>query len=238
MMEIRFHPTPATLEKDELHGATVVVIDVLRATSTIIAAIEQGASNVIPVESIEAASRLAGAGDRGGKLLAGEQKGMPVEGFDLFNSPVEIERTDVAGKTIVLATSNGSPAIVAASRAESVLICAIRNVDATIAALGDCERLTILCGGDAGKICSEDLLCGGMILEGLGPQIDRDRLTDPASLALLITRSVEGSIARFLRGTDRGRRLSEIGFQGDIEWCARRGGSTIVPRFRQGSITP
>ena len=70
MIEVRFHPTPATLEKDELHGATAVVIDVLRATSTIIAAIERGASHVIPVESIEAASRLAGAGDRGGKLLA------------------------------------------------------------------------------------------------------------------------------------------------------------------------
>lgn len=237
MMQVRFHPTPATLDKDDLHDATVVVIDVLRATSTIIAAVERGASNVIPVESIEAVSRLVSASDRGGKLLAGEQKGLPVEGFDLFNSPVEIERSDVAGKTIVLSTSNGTPAIVAAARARSVLICAIRNVDATAEALADCQRLTVLCGGEAGRICAEDLLCGGMLLDRLGGRIDPDRLGDAASLALLLARSVEGSIALFLRGTDRGRRLAELGYGDDIEWCAGRGGSSVVPRFRQGTIT-
>ncbi|MDD3642158.1 MAG: 2-phosphosulfolactate phosphatase, partial [Candidatus Krumholzibacteria bacterium] len=222
MKEIRFHPTPSTLEKDDLHNATVVVIDVLRATSTIIAAIERGASNVIPVESVEAVSRLVSAGDRGGKLLAGEQKGLPVQGFDLFNSPVEIERTDVAGKTIVLATSNGTPAIVSAARAQSVLICAIRNVDATATLLAGCDRVTILCGGEAGRLCSEDLLCGGILIDLLGAGTGQGPLADAAALALMLARSVEGPLDRFLRGTVRGRRLVELGYGADIEWCAVR----------------
>lgn len=237
MIDLRFHPTPATLDKDELHGATVVVIDVLRATSTIVAAVERGASSVIPIESIEAVSRLVSAGDRGGKLLAGEQKGLPVQGFDLFNSPVEIEATDVAGKTIVLATSNGTPAIVAAARARSVLICALRNLDATAASLDGCDRLVVLCGGESGRICAEDMLCGGMLLDLLGRRVDRRRLGDAAALALLLATSVEGPLDEFLRGTERGRRLVEIGYGRDIEWCAVRGASGAVPRLRQGTIT-
>lgn len=238
MIEVRFHPTPATLDKDGLHGSTVVVIDVLRATSTIIAAIQRGAARIIPVESIEAASKLISAGARGGKLLAGEQKGLPIEGFDMFNSPHEIERADVAGRTIVLATTNGTPAIIAATRAKSVLICAIRNVDAVAEAVRGARRLTLLCGGDGGRISAEDMLCGGMLLERLGERVDRRALGDAGALALLLQRTVQGPVAEFMRGTDRGRQLVELGYEADIDWCAERGASTLVPRLRQGTIAP
>ena len=107
---IRFFTTAAEAAGEVYHGAVVVVIDVLRSTSTILAALEEGAARVLPVESIETATRLVSLSDRGDKLLAGEQKGMPIEGFDLFNSPTEIAAKDIGGRTIILATSNGTPA--------------------------------------------------------------------------------------------------------------------------------
>ena len=92
---IRFFATAGEAAGESYHGAVVVVIDVLRATSTILAALDNGAARVLPVESIETATRLVSLSDRGDKLLAGEQKGLPIEGFDLFNSPSELEEETI-----------------------------------------------------------------------------------------------------------------------------------------------
>ena len=104
---------------------SVVVIDVLRASSTIVAAIESGAERIIPIADVETASRLVRPAERDRKLLAGERKCCPVPGFDLCNSPGDFTPERVRGKTIVFTTTNGTRAIAAAAKAARVLICAL-----------------------------------------------------------------------------------------------------------------
>ncbi len=236
---VRFFATAAEAAGEVYHGAVVVVIDVLRSTSTILAALEQGAARVLPVESIETATRLVSLSDRGDKLLAGEQKGMPIEGFDLFNSPTEMEERDVEGRTIILATSNGTPAIAAAApKAERLIICSIPNVGAVAAEVSGEEEIVVVCSGSNGRIAGEDLLCAGLLLEALEPGVDPSSLEDSASLAMLLADRHGEEIEDYMRSTERGRELIRLGYEKDISYCARRDAFTRVPELVQGLIEP
>ncbi|MCK4236697.1 MAG: 2-phosphosulfolactate phosphatase, partial [Candidatus Krumholzibacteria bacterium] len=177
-MKVRFFTTLEQVDRDVLQGSSVVVIDVLRATSTIVAGIESGAKEIIPVEDTETASRLVRPSDRGAKLLAGERKGLPIEGFDLFNSPLELTPDIVEGKTVILTTSNGTRAIVAASRASRAVVCCINNVGAVADAVRSERELVIMCSGAGGKLAMEDLLCGGLLIIELGGEVDPVSLDD------------------------------------------------------------
>jgi 2-phosphosulfolactate phosphatase len=236
---IRFFATAGAASGENYHGATVVVIDVLRATSTILIALENGAARVLPVESIETATRLVSLSDRGDKLLAGEQKGLPIEGFDLFNSPGELDRRKIEGRTIILATSNGTPAIAAAAqKAGRLLICSICNVDAVAAEISGQDDIVIICSGSEGRVSGEDLLCAGILLGEITPQVDPARLGDTAAIAMILAERYGEDIEGYVRTTDRGRKLIELGYGGDIEICSKRGSVTRVPEVRQGLIEP
>ncbi len=236
---LRFYATAGEAAGESYHGAIVVVIDVLRATSTILAALENGAARVLPVESIETATRLVSLSDRGDKLLAGEQKGLPIEGFDLFNSPSELDRETIGGRTIILATSNGTPAIAAAaSKAGRLIVCSILNVDAVAEELSGHGDIVIICSGNNGRIAGEDLLCAGLLLGALTPQADTSILDDSASIALIMAERYGDDIEGYLRSTDRGRQLIKLGYGKDIEYCSRRGSIRKVPELLQGLIEP
>ncbi len=236
---IRFYATAGEAAGESFHGAVVVVIDVLRATSTILAALENGAARVLPVESIETATRLVSLSERGDKLLAGEQKGLPIEGFDLFNSPSELDKKTIGGRTIILATSNGTPAIAAAAaRADRLLICSILNVDAVAEEISGNSDIVIICSGNHGRLAAEDLLCAGLLLATLTPPVDPVILDDSASTALLLAETYGEDIEGFLRTTDRGQQLIGLGYGKDIDYCSRRGSVSRVPELLQGLIEP
>jgi 2-phosphosulfolactate phosphatase len=236
---IRFFATAGEASGENYHGAVVIVIDVLRATSTILAALENGASRVLPVESIETATRLVSLSERGDKLLAGEHKGLPIAGFDLFNSPSDLDRKMVEGRTIILATSNGTPAIAAAaSKAGKLLVCSIINVDAVAEKVSGESDLVIICSGNHGRLAGEDLLCAGILLRSLSPQIDDCPLDDSASLALLLADRHADHIEDYMLSTDRGRQLITLGYEKDITYCSRRGGMRRVPELVQGLFGP
>lgn len=236
---IRFYETAGEATGENYHGAVVVVIDVLRATSTILAALDNGAARILPVESIETATRLVSLSDRGDKLLAGEQKGMPIEGFDLFNSPSELEGEAISGRTIILATSNGTPAIAAAaSKAGRLIICSILNVDAVAEEISGQSDLVIICSGNHGRIAGEDLLCAGMLLGALLPPVDTSSLGDSASMAMILADRYGDDIEGYMRSTDRGRQLIGLGYGKDITYCSRRGSIRKVPELVQGLIEP
>jgi 2-phosphosulfolactate phosphatase len=234
---IRFFATAAEASGESFHGSIVIVIDVLRSTSTILAALEYGAARILPVESIETATRLVSLSDRGDKLLAGEQKGLPIEGFDLFNSPSELSRENLAGKTVILATSNGTPAIAAAaSKADRLLICSILNVDSVAGQVSGSDDLAIICSGNNGRIAGEDLLCGGLLIDALSPPVDEGSLDDSASLSIILARRYGDDIEEFLHSTDRGRQLIALGYGEDISFCSRRGTIRRIPEVAQGLI--
>ena len=236
-MNIVFYATLEQAEKNALQNASVVVIDVLRASSTIVAAIENGAERIIPIADVETASRLVRPTERDKKLLAGERKCLPVPGFDLSNSPGEFTPARIRGKTLVLTTSNGTRAIAAASKAARLVVCALTNLSAVAAALSGEDNLVVLCCGSEGSIAAEDLLCGGMLIRSLAPGAPPESLSDAARLASVVAERYGSSTESFMRETDHGRRLIALGFERDVVHCSRVGASSSVPVVREGVIT-
>ena len=235
-MNIVFYATLEQADKNALQNASVVVIDVLRASSTIVAALESGAERIIPIADIETASRLVRPAERDKKLLAGERKGLAVPGFDLSNSPAEFTPARVRGRTIVLTTTNGTRAVTAAAKAGRIVVCSLTNLNAVSDSLRGESELVVLCCGAEGNIAAEDLLCGGLLLARLGPVVAPESLSDAARIAAALAERFGGNAEAFLRSCDHGRRLVGLGFEEDVVFCARVGVSACVPTVKEGVI--
>lgn len=208
------------LDGAALQDQTAIVIDVLRASSTIVAAIAAGAQAIYPVESTEEAMKLAGSLGREEALLAGERKGLKIEGFDLGNSPREFNPDRVAGKKIVMTTTNGTRALLAASSAQRVLVGSMLNLSAVARAVADAPHVALICSGRAGRFSIDDALCAGMLLARLVAAGEPVELEDAGRAALALAGAF-GADAGFLGGTAAGRALAEIGLGEDVAWCAR-----------------
>ncbi|TLY54588.1 MAG: ATP-grasp domain-containing protein [Gemmatimonadetes bacterium] len=193
-MRIDVHFTPAGLVAGDLAGRGVVVIDALRATTTVITALANGAKAVIPAASSEEAVRLASNLEKDGVVLAGERKSVKIEGFALGNSPREMTAAAVGGKTIVLATTNGTPALVAAQGGDPVLVGAPVNFKALAerarAALAGRGDLVIVCAGRDKQFAIEDAYTAGVIIKaaagggGKGMRVAQDEEQYPQAFSL------------------------------------------------------
>ena len=237
-MNIRLFATIEEAERYDLSRSTAVVIDVLRFSSAVVAALEAGASEIIPVEDIETATRLVDGGKRKTKLLAGEQKGLPIEGFDLFNSPTEFTREVVGGKTLVMTTSNGSRGILLASRAARTVVCSIINLSGVADALSGEDHVSIICCGSEGMLALEDLYCGGLLMRKLGVEAGSDEPNDSGRLALLLSRDGGRDTLGSLSMSDRGRELEKAGYHKDVVYCSKSDSSSIVPVLEEGALRP
>lgn len=235
-MKVSLFPTPLDPGRGSLRSRAVVVIDVLRFTSTVIAALEAGAKEIIPVRDVETASRLAGSAPGRVKLLAGERGGRPIEGFDLFNSPLEFEPERVGGATIIMSTSNGSRAVVEASKASRLLICAITNISAVAREIESLDHVYILCSGSEGGIAIEDLYCGGLLIETLGGRVSYEDLGDAGLSALLLARSAGSEAEQLLRLSKRGKELVASGYENDVIFCSKMDASVVVPEMKRGVL--
>ncbi|MFO7914895.1 MAG: thiamine phosphate synthase [Candidatus Krumholzibacteriales bacterium] len=235
-MDITFLTTAAGGAGAVPRSGTVAVIDVLRATSCMVRAIENGASRVIPAAGPGQAGELAEAFPPGKAVLAGEADGKPLEGFDLFNSPGEFTPEAVEGKTVIMSTSNGTGAVRAAAAAEKVYICSLTNVDSVARECGSADSLVILCSGNQGRVCSEDILCGGILLQVLESRRQESRLDDAARISLLLAEEFGEDPYRMLKDCDRGTALEEAGYGQDVVDCSARGSSLAVPILRSGEI--
>ncbi len=221
---------------EALRGATVVVIDVLRATSTMIAALAAGAGEVRCFGSVAAArrARRTAAGRRG--LLCGERNGRKVPGFDLGNSPGDFTPERCAGRTLLMTTTNGTRALGRTVQARAVVIGCFLNLSAVAeflaAARGD---VGLLCAGTEGEVSAEDVAFAG----ALAGEIARNglALTESAQEAVRVWRAARRSLMKFLAGSRGGVPLVKIGLGRDIRFCARRDRFDVVPRvvgFTQG----
>ena len=153
---------------DELYftGKNVIVIDVLRASTTIITALQNGAKEIIPVATVEFGVKISGGMFGGQTLLGGERNTKKVEGFALGNSPLEYSSEIVSGKTIILYTTNGSKAIVKAKFATNLFICSYLNLN-TVAeqVVKSGEDFDVLCAGKSNTFSLEDSVCAGRLIQ-------------------------------------------------------------------------
>jgi 2-phosphosulfolactate phosphatase len=164
-MRIDTYFTVPEVDGASLAESTVVVIDVVRATTTIIEALANGARAIFPTESTEDAVRLAQSLGREDSILCGERKGEKIEGFDLGNSPAEFTREVVEDKKLVMSTTNGTRALTIAQEGERVLPCALTNLGAVAEELASVERIFVICAGREDSFSLDDALCAGHLIQ-------------------------------------------------------------------------
>jgi 2-phosphosulfolactate phosphatase len=234
---------PTLIQTEPLASGTAVVIDLLRASTTICYALAAGAKEVIPCLEVEEARRLA-AEIAPSPLLGGERGGVQIEGFDLGNSPDEYRPENIAGRTIVFTTTNGTKAMLACRRAGRVLVGSLVNLSAICAQLNPNQVTHLICAGTESKITREDVLCAGAIVDRLTAWelIGPSDLNDEARIARDAWReTMHGleiddpgaieTLARTLRDTRGGRNLIALGLEHDIDAAAQIDRFQVVPEL-------
>ncbi len=201
-----------------------IVVDVLRATSTMTQALASGYRRVLCCAEIEDARGLAET--EGPAKLAGERRLEHIEGFDFGNSPREIAGAPAA-ETLILSTTNGTRLLVAAAeRFEQVLVGSLLNLSAVAAAARATGKdVAVLCAGVLGELALDDAYCAGRIVTALGGEHE-----DSAAAAARLAASFRDSLTG-LGASRSARNLREHGLEDDIEWCARESSLDVVPRF-------
>lgn len=220
----------------EFQGRTVVVIDTLRATTVMVTALEQGASRLHPRETEAEARSLAASLGSEMALLAGERNAIALPGFDLGNSPLEFTAAKVAGRQIVMTTSNGTRALARTAGAAQVLVGCLRNAAAVAARLRQADEIALVCAGTAGRFDLADALTAGAILQELSllTPVEADDLA-LAMQRLFSSTGAEG-IHQLVADSLHGRSLLEKGFREDLRFCLRPNASTQVPEFADGMV--
>jgi 2-phosphosulfolactate phosphatase len=214
--DVRVYLTPAMIPNGSMTGGVAVVIDVLRATTTMLTALAAGAKCVIPCASVDEAKALAGDG----VLLAGERGGRAIPGFDLGNSPDEFTATVCRNKIIAATTTNGTVAILACRSAETVLLGAFVNFSAACEQLHADERpVHIVCAGTNGEPSLEDTLLAGAIVDHLSATADV-QLNDSARLAWDCFENHGQILMAALEVSAGGEALIKVGLGDDLKYAA------------------
>jgi 2-phosphosulfolactate phosphatase len=202
-----------------------------------IVALENGCSGFIPVSTVEEAMQLAALKKDPDLLLGGERNAMPLEGFHLGNSPRDYRPEKVRGKVVVLTTTNGTQALLAARKAAEVFIGAFLNISALSRRLEETGRdVIIACSGEKSLFCLEDTVCGGAIIDRLEQEGVSLLKNDAAMAAKVLYEYYEGDIHGMLAGCDWGQYLESVGLGKDLRICAQTDSSQLVPVYREGKI--
>jgi 2-phosphosulfolactate phosphatase len=268
------HFLPELTTPAELAAGVVVVIDVLRASTTITAALAAGAREVIPCAEVEqarlraeklgrhrpeSANSLVAAGSAKGKeteiktqtprginpepLLGGERGGLPIDGFDIGNSPCEFTTQAVAGRSLVFTTTNGTQALLACTAAQRVLIGSFVNFSAVLRELTGELPIHLLCAGTRERVTREDVLFAGSLVEKLdGRIVEHEAINDEARIARDVWchsmdnlqppgRRANQRLVEVLRDTQGGRNLINVGLERDIADAADFDRYDFVPVF-------
>lgn len=224
-----------------IKGQTAIILDILRATSTIVTALGNKARQIIPVVEPEAAFQLKQAIGAEDCVLGGERKGYKINGFDLGNSPAEYLEVNVSGKTVILCTSNGTKAVLWTREAREVIIGSFLNMKIICDYLKSsidngsiANDLFIVCSGREGNFSLEDFTGAGMIVSSIGSNCE---LTDTAKTAQFTFENArEIGLTAFVSQAEHGRYLKEIGMESDIALCTTLNEFPILPRLVDGVI--
>ncbi len=233
-VDVLFSPTQ--IDEGHLKDQLVVIVDVLRASTTIATALNGGARDIVPVASVDAAIKISSNLFAGVFLLAGERGGKLIDGFDLSNSPAEFTPARVSGKTIILTTTNGTAALVRGRLARQLIVGGIINAGKIVEhiATAEIEHVLIVCAGHERSFSQEDAVCAGLLVDGLS----RHRpvtLADGARAAQRLYEATGGDLLGALRESDHGRALIELGYEADLGICAALDTIPVVPIF-DGSV--
>ncbi|HEX6316860.1 MAG TPA: 2-phosphosulfolactate phosphatase [Gemmatimonadaceae bacterium] len=239
-MRIDVHFNGSTTAQHELHDRVVLVVDVLRASTSIAAALHHGARAVIPFQGVDEAITRARTLERSEVVLAGERKMAPIPGFQLGNSPKEFTPEVVSGKIVVMTTTNGTAALAHNLGAAEVVVGCFANYSAVLAWLRAAARsgksIVIVCAGTNGRFALEDAICAGRFVRGIERRGIQPEVGDAANVAAIIDRRMGGDLPAVLRNSEHGRALIEAGHGDDVTYCAGIDTHPVVPIYRDRQV--
>ncbi len=224
--------SPELARLQDFRDKVAVVVDVLRATTTMVTALDHGVKSILPVKSVEECRYFQqkgyiGAAERGGKI---------VEGFKLGNSPFDYMTPDLAGQKIVFTTTNGTKTIHAIHGADKIIFGAFVNLKAVAETLTRLDKnAVIVCAGWEDEVNLEDTLFAGALLERLAREFSFSG--DPAILAHKLYLQSEGKFSMFLEDSSHMRRLRNLDLQKDIDFCLTLDRYNCVPEMANGEIS-
>lgn len=247
MPTITTYALPAEVEPDELAGATVVVIDVIRASTTIIHALAAGAIEVRPFLEVDDARAVAKTLDetqgRDAYLLGGERDAVVIEGFDLGNSPCDYTPNRVAGRMLLFTTTNGTRAMMRCKAASQVLIGAFVNAEAMVRRLIDRDRIVLLCAGTEGQESGDDLLFAGLLTDHLQQKsgegfVLKNRAQQERAAWQAIAKDTDSPerLAEHLAKTRGGQNVVRAGLEADLLDVANIDRFSLVPALDTESM--
>ncbi|MGL6114043.1 2-phosphosulfolactate phosphatase [Cetobacterium sp. SF1] len=219
--------------KENTQGKTAIVIDVLRATSVMITALENGAKRIYPFSTIE--ETIERSKSSSNFLLSGERNGLKVDGFDLGNSPLDYTPDVVRDKEIFMTTSNGTRAIENSKFAKDLFIASYLNITAITKKILELNNDTVIvCAGTNNEYSLDDMLCAGLIVKEL-TKFTTLELPD-FSIAALRIAQLDLPVKKILAGSKHFEYLKSIGYERDLYYCCSRDNSSLTPKYTNGII--
>lgn len=237
--------TPAEIiNKQPLNNSIVVVVDVLRASATMCSILSRGAKEIVLFESIKAATDFHNANPGINVVLAGEQGGLPPEGFDFGNSPTEILQQNLLNKTVRYTTTNGTRMLNSTVSASLQIVASFVNLDAVCSFIysriqtdSSINQVLVCCSGNSGGFSLEDSFFAGRFVSRYIAHSSSYELTDAAKAAICIANSYTNNINDLIRDSHHAQLLIEYGFGDDVTLCLKDNVFDIVPICHNGIVT-
>lgn len=239
-MKIDLFLCQSEIQRNQLEDRLVVIIDVLRASTSMITALANGCRRIIPVSEIDPAKKLAQDLSPELALLCGERNEMIIPGFDLSNSPLEYTADKVKDRTIIFTSSNGSKLFDYIQFARKTIVAGFVNVTLVAKFIVESKlEVAILCAGKNGQFGLEDAVCGGMIIDKIVElKNDWSVLNDGAIAAQTMYQFYAKNIIGMLYQASHGKRLIEIGQEQDLVECGKIDSNETIPILNRNELVP
>ena len=233
--------TPHQAKPADTAARLVVIVDVLRASTTVATALGNGAKTVMPLEGADEVIFRSKEFARSQIILAGEQKMHPITGFDLGNSPQDFTKKAVEGKTILITTTNGTRALLGVQGARDIVIASYVNFTAVLAmmkvAASSNTDIAIICAGEEGGFTLEDAACAGRYVRAIPRRTDSVQVNDAAAASVLIEKKYGDNIEKVFKESSHGQALEAAGFGDDLTAAAEVDSYPVVPIYQERQIT-
>lgn len=225
-------------QEEDLRGKSAVIIDILRASSSIVTAVNNGAKKIIPVEDMSDAMKIARTMDQNDYLLCGEKDGVKIEGYHLGNSPQEYTKEVVGDKTLIINTTNGTRAIKKASLANRIYIGSFLNQKAILNALAEHDdEVVLICSGWRGRLALEDTMFAGSLIHKLCKGNLPEKTKDGAKVAFGLFEKFGDDLEETIRQSDHAYRLRNLVPEDDVPFCCQVDKFSVLPGMKDGIIT-
>ena len=239
-MEIYLYISRSELQSVQLKKDQIaIVIDVLRASTTIITALNNGCEKIVPVAEVNEAFKIYKKNVNDNLLLGGERNEMIVPGFDLSNSPLEYTSEKISEKTIIFTSTNGAQLFDFSRQAVQTIVCGFVNISSVCDYLINANKnIVVLCAGKNSQFGLEDVVCGGMLIKEIIHKFGKiSLLNDGALAAKILYEQYAGNVLEMLHQSSHGKRLLQIGQEEDLKICASINSINIVPVYQEGKIS-